>query len=239
MPKKYLLIFLSIIFCPAVFTQNRNNVPLYAFEIRDSSAFCWDWVYADSSGYLYAAKNCGGEISLRMNRYELKTDTIFIEPFDFVAETPFLEIRKTLTHADKQVITFLGSNDVGIYNGMDSSFMLSLFKGRRHILTDQTHKNNLTFKQGQYEGMEIIQLSKIFGVPIILWIKPGFDYVVKLNMPSIVLQSCIGQNMSLNEKYLLIRDGKIIFPNAQVNLPIQNASFMEKDYSQVHSTTFH
>jgi hypothetical protein len=206
----------------AVLGQQRSNLLLNAERDWTKTKIpCGDLLFADTLGFLCYASGCEAKMAVCINRYKLTGDTIEIKPFDFLSEEVFLEIIKIPANGPVQTVEFYGAEGDEFKGSIDSSFMIQLIGGRKEKWINQTGSNILKISRNQFAGIAIQQLEKIFGVPVVFWIHKDYDYQIKINIPTRVLNDFIIMCGNLPDKYLLMEKGFIHFPGGHKNMKIE------------------
>ncbi len=155
-----------------------------------SFPLCGQYITADTTRFYTVKIGCERSISIGLGRYTYKNDTLNITPFNFIEEPPFLMEKKIKSKSAVQSIQFFTA-DFKPLTGMDSSWVVRLFKKRKSIVIDKTGDSEISFRRGKYEGMELMQMTKLFHVPIVLFVEPGFNYQVVLNVPKEAVEQFI------------------------------------------------
>jgi hypothetical protein len=213
MPARIFLTLIISLLTIGAAAQRRAPLVLSAYlQWKDTKIPCGYTVYADTLGFLCMFSGCEGTGIVSINRYRLKGDTIFLEPFDLIAEDVFLQIKKIPSQAREQSITFYGAEGEPFEGHLDSSFTINLIDGRRDKWINQTGSNVLKIPRGKYEGLDILQLQKIFGVPVVFWIHEEYDYEIKINIPAAVLNFSIIEMAVFEARYLLLKGKKLHIP---------------------------
>lgn len=179
---------------------------------------CNDYLSADSLGYLYFISGCEAKVHVLINRYIIRGDTIKVMPFDFLAEEVFLDVIKIPSDSPVQQIALYGADGKPVVGSLDSTSLMRLISGKKDKLVDQTANNTLKIPRGQYRGVELLQLQKIFGVPIVFWLEKNYDYRVRINVPTEVLNNFILTCSNFREKFLLLQKNTISFRNQKLTL---------------------
>lgn len=148
----------------------------------DTFVLCGQNIIADTIGFFIMQSGCERNIGIFLGHYTYQSDTFKIKPFDFIKEPEFLYVKKIISTNPIQKIQFFTA-DLELLKGVDSSWVIRLFKRRKSFVVDKTGENIISLKRKQFDGMELLQMTKLFGVPIILFLDHRFDYKIVLNLP--------------------------------------------------------
>ncbi len=224
--KKRKVLFVAFIFLSNyVIAQNYCSALLIAGKPTNegNGIPCGYYLTLDSSKFIYVNSGCEQHSSFALGRFNMSNDTIYIEPFDFLQESPFVYIKKKASKGKFQKIVFLSVEGKEFEYRHDEE-KHPFFAMARNMKDSKRCLNlvssTLTFLNGSIKVLDIPVLKRIFGVPEPLWIKPGIDYEIKLNVPYDMLQSCLHKVSNFGNIYLLIRQNQIIFPSTGVSIPI-------------------
>lgn len=193
-------LFFTILFFvgfQSAFSQSILDKPFSAFKHGkiyntitnqwDSFALCGQTILADSMGYFSLQSGCERSISLSLGHYTFSNDTFHITSFDFIREPEFLVVRRIPSTGRMQRIQFFTADFVPI-NGSDSSWVIRFFSKRKSFIVDKSGAQTISVRRNQYEGMELLQMSKLFGGPIVFFLDNRFDYKVVLNLPKTAVE---------------------------------------------------
>lgn len=125
---------------------------------------------------------CERNIAIYLGRYTFKNDSFKISAFNFIKEPVFLHIKRIRSTTTLQKIQFFTADFMPL-DGTDSSWVVRFFKGRKSTIRDKTGEKIIAFKRKRYDGIELLQMSKIFGLPVILFLDPRYDYRIAINLP--------------------------------------------------------
>ena len=174
------------------FSQSRLDTSLSAFrhgkiynyetQQWDTFALCGQNVTVDTTGFFTMQSGCERNIAVFLGRYIYKSDTFKIQPFDFIREPQFLLIKRIPSNNPTQKIQFFTA-DYQPIKGVDSSWVVRLFRRRKSFIVDKTGDEIITIKRKRFDGMELLQMTKLFGLPVVLFLDLRFDYKIVINLP--------------------------------------------------------
>jgi hypothetical protein len=217
----FLFIFLAL-------NTNAQGTPgkvLAANEKSDSSMFCATTLVLDSSNFIYLINACEEHSNFAIDNYHISNDTIWIDKFDFIEHGPFLKVLSFPSKKAKQQIRFknMQGGDIDYrydHNGKTGPYATTISKIRSK---EKWYLKNscLTFPKNNKRVFEFILLNFIYKNPITFWVHKNLDYEVTINLPAPILSDlCIHSVRNFSEKYLLIRNNKVVFPLSKFELPI-------------------
>jgi hypothetical protein len=225
MKKRKMLIIAFILLSNYVVAQNYCSALLIAGKSTNESNGipCGYYLTLNSSKFIYVNSGCEQHSSFALDRFHIAGDTIFIDRFDFLKESPFVYIKKKVSKGRFQKIIFCsveGKQFVYRHDEDKKPFfaMARNMKDRKRRLN--LVSSTLTFQNGSVKVLDISVLQRIFGVPQPIWIKPGFDYEIKLNVPYDMLESCLHKVSNFGSSYFLIKKNQILFPSTGDLIPI-------------------
>lgn len=166
---------------------------------------CGDDLSTDSAHFFSILSGCERNMHLLVGKYSFTQDTFLISPFDFILENPFTGIYKVKSSQPIQTIKFLSANYKSL-NGTDSSWIVRCFKRRKQVYLDFSTSGIVTVDRGKFDGIELLQLSKIFGGPTVMFLDNRFDYTVIVNMPEAPLKRFITGASAIKAKAFLVND---------------------------------
>ena len=193
-PNLKIFIAFSLLFLILSFANSQSKLKLPFLAYRhweifnpktntwDIFVLCGDNIIADTEGFFTMQKGCERNIGIFLGRYIYNNDTFRIKPFNFIEEPQFLSIERIPSTNTLQKIQFFTA-DLKPLNGSDSSWVIRFFKRRKNTIIDKTGESIITIRRKKYDGMELLQMTKLFGVPIILSLNYKFDYKVVINLP--------------------------------------------------------
>ncbi|MEI9956961.1 MAG: hypothetical protein WDM90_11820 [Ferruginibacter sp.] len=184
----------------------------------DTFVLCGDNIVADTNGFFTMQKGCERDVSIFLGRYIFKNDTFQITPFNFIQEPQFLVIKRIPSTNPEQKIKFYTA-DLNPLNGNDSSWVIRLFKRKKSFIVDKTGQKIITVKRKKYDGMELLQMTKLFGVPIVLGLDYRFDYKVVINLPKEAVERFIIGGGSIGG-IGIIKDSTFVLNNQKDNFKI-------------------
>jgi hypothetical protein len=227
---KYIIFNLFLlIFFPACYSQQRDTlVELTAFrpgiwinshtgETKDF-ILCGDGLSTDKARFFSMLSGCERNQHLLVGKYSFANDTFVIEPFDFVLESPFVKVYKRKSTKAVQTIRFL-SADYKPLNGTDSSWIVRCFKRRKQVYLDFSKNGIVSVDRGEFDGIELLQLTKIFGGPTVMFLNNRFDYTVVVNMPEEPLKRFITGATAVRGKAFVVQ-GYLYFEGSGDGLKI-------------------
>ena len=154
----------------------------YKTQQWDTFALCGQDITVDTTGFFTMQSGCERDIAVFLGRYTYKNDTFKITPFDFINEPEFLFIKKTPSNNLTQKIQFFTA-DYQPIEGTDSSWVIRLFRRKKSFIVDKTGNKIISLKRNSFDGMELLQMTKLFKVPVVLFLDPRFDYKIVINLP--------------------------------------------------------
>lgn len=181
-------------------------------------SLCGEDLQTDSLRFFAMLSGCERNVHLLIGKYSFRNDSFLINPFDFIREDAFSAIYKWKSSDPVQTIRFLSADHQPL-KGRDSSWMVRCFGGRKEKTLDCSNNGVVTIRRGKYDGMELLQLSKIFGGPIVLFLDARFDYEVVVNQPAVSMSRYIKGATAIGGK-AFIRDGCLYFEDDPEGLRI-------------------
>lgn len=185
-------LFLLLFTFQFTFSQSRLDTSLLAYrhgkiynpktQQWDTFALCGQNIIADTMGFFTMQSGCERNIGVFIGRYKYNNDTFKITPFDFIKEPEFLNVKRIASKSPVQKIQFFTA-DLQPINGVDSSWVVRLFRRRKSFVVDKTGQKVITLKRKQYDGMELLQMTKLFRLPVILFLDQRFDCKIVINLP--------------------------------------------------------
>jgi len=220
---KIILAF-CVFICTKIYAQSNCPGRLYAWQRDKEVQLCGEDLMVDTMNYIYLSTGCEQHTYFYFDKCHISNDTIYLDKFDFILNSPFFKIVTTKIKTDIQKITFQSIDGKPMYYRFEHP-LSPYFAVARTIKNNRKklilNNSSVSFKNGTIKMMEISLLSRIFGVPITLWLKPGLSYKVIINLPGALLSDyCIHGASNFTEKYLLIKDNKVVFPNKKWQIPI-------------------
>lgn len=222
-----LILLIPLITCVAI-AQRPQFISLRAFEYWDSTILCGNDLMTDKLGHMLYTSGCEGKCFVWLNRYQYKNDSLLMEPFDYLLEGFFVEVTKRQGNSKTQTITFLGEEGDTIKYVYDSANLIKLL-GRLKPRWAWFNES-LQIPRGKYRAIEICQLSQLFGVPAVFWLDKAFDYTLRLNVPSDIFRLYIRGAGNLPNKYLLMQNGKVYFPDDDYEMKIEELNGKRINY---------
>jgi hypothetical protein len=166
---------------------------------------CGDDLTTDSSHFFSMLSGCERNVHLLVGRYSMIKDTFLVSPFNFVQEGPFARIYKIRSAKPIQTVKFFSANYKPL-NGRDSSWIVRCFKKRKQNFLDCSANGIVKVGRGKYDGIELMQLSKIFHLPTVMFLDSRFDYIVIVNLPEAPLKRFITGANAIKGKAFIVKD---------------------------------
>lgn len=165
--------------------QAYRHGKIYNYETKQWNPFplCGQFITADTLGFFTMQSGCERNASIFLGQYIFKNDTFKIFPFDFIKEPEFIFVNKIPSNKATQNVQFFTA-DFKPLRGTDSSWVIRLFKRRKSTVVDKTGVKIISLRRRQYDGMELLQMTKLFRHPVILFLDHRFDYKIALNLPA-------------------------------------------------------
>jgi hypothetical protein len=219
------IIFTLFLFINAkIFAQNNCPGKLYGFYRNEKVLLCGGDLMIDSMNYIYLSSGCEQHAGFLFDKCHISNDTIYIDKFDFLLNEPFFKITATRIKTGMQQVSFKSIDGKPMYYRFEhpvSPYFATArtFKNKRRKLI--LANSSVTFKNGTIKMMELHLLSRIFGVPITFWVRPGYSYKVIINLPGALLANyCVHGASNFPEAYLLIKNNEVVFPADNFRIPI-------------------
>lgn len=133
---------------------------------------------------------CERNVWIALGHYTFTDRKFEIRPFDYTLEAAFLSVRKIPKTGPTQKVQFFTA-DFQPIKGYDSSWVIRLVKKRKSVIIDNTGEQIITLRRGSYDRMELLQMTKIFGAPVVLFLDKRFDYKVAINLPHAAVEQFI------------------------------------------------
>lgn len=145
-------------------------------------SLCADIIYTDTLHYFTMLSGCERNVHLLLGKYSLNNDSIVIYPYQFKNENPFVRIYRRLSVQPIQTIKFLSANYQEL-KGQDSSWIIRAFKRKKEVFFNFSETGIVKLERGKFDGIELMQLSKIYGGPVVKFLDRHYDYTIIVNLP--------------------------------------------------------
>jgi hypothetical protein len=225
MKKRKVLFFAFILLSNNLIAQIPCSTLLIAVRPKEKkdNPLCGTYLMMDSSKFIYIHSGCEQHSFFALDRFHVSNDSIYLDRFDFMHESPFVYIKTKASSGGLQKIKFLSIEGKKFEYRHDEekhpffAVVRNMHDRKRRL---NLVSSTLTFPNGSVKVLDISLLERIFGVPEPLWIKSGVDYEIKLNVPYDMLESCLHKVSNFSSTYLLIRQNQIVFPSSGDFIPI-------------------
>ncbi len=223
MKKRKVLFFAFILVSNHLIAQTYCDALLVAGKRNEQNKLCGTYLRLDSSKFIYVNTGCEQHSFFALDRFHVSNDSIYIDRFDLMRESPFVHIKKRASNGRFQKIVFLSIEGKKFDYRHDEekhphfALVRNMHDRKRHL---DLVSSTLTFRNGSVKVLDIPLLHRIFGVPEPLWIKEGFDYEIKLNVPYDMLESCLHAVTNFRTPYLLVKQNEVVFPSSGDSFPI-------------------
>ncbi|HYF29543.1 MAG TPA: hypothetical protein VD993_00340 [Chitinophagaceae bacterium] len=204
---KYLVLAIFLQAVAECFGQAKDSIVFFeaerdGFQINpetgDTTKFvlCGEHITTDAARFFSMLAGCERNQRIFLARYVYRADTFFLQPFDYKTEPAFVSIQLHRSSGPNQILKFL-SADRKTIRGSDSSWIIRCFKRRKDVFFNRSEDSVVVLPRGKYDGIELLQLSKIFRDPIILFLDKRYDYVIVVNLPLVSLKRYIAGSGAL------------------------------------------
>ncbi len=205
------LLMIVLVLSSKAFAQNNCTNKLVASH--HTALLCGSSLIIDSLNNIYYSTGCEQHVSYAFDKCHISNDTIYIDRSNLLLKQPFF-VTETKNTGNTQTIAFktLNGNTINYrYDHKDSAYF-AIARTKKDKRKDLMLKNSLlSFKNGSIKVLEFPLLERIFGVPITFWVKKGYSYELRINVP-FPLDLCIHSASNFSEQYLLIDGNDVVFP---------------------------
>ena len=201
-------------------------ISLLNADINRNPPFCASYLtIADCSGLIYINSGCEQHSSFTLDKYHISRDTVYIDRFDMLTESPFVYIRKKPTNNEFQEVLFLSIEGAEFaYRHDEVKNACFAYGWDKHEKRRRLHlkSSRLKFRNGNIKILDIPLLNQIFKVPEPIWIKKGYNYEIMLNFPKVLLESCLHGVSNFKVDYLIVGPKDISYPPSEESFLILN-----------------